>query len=339
MPLQTFNYAAIPPQVDDWSNLGNLFGNYYKGYEMGQTPQRLKQEQLAKDLQNKLLGEQAKYYGPKAEADIDLARQHADYYKSRGANVGGGNGGYAPSNLGKLVQERESLAEKDPNNPLIAEYDRVIKSQSGAKQFAPTGIGKLYNELQQVDEGYLPGSNGAIELDPEQQQELRNRYLMQIQKNTTDQPTRTTVLRGQNLLKSIDASNIDDLTRYSGLRGALSLKAEQTKDLTGNPSEEYLKYLEAQQAVKLEAKELRQFFGDSITPDAANALYDMVNATSLTKSPEAAKRMIEKSRATIKKQVDTFEKALHSSEAYGGVNPDQFAQTVNAQNDPFGWRK
>lgn len=57
MPLQTFNYAAIPPQANDYSGLANLFSNYYKGYEMGQSPQRLGQEQLSRQLQNSLLGE------------------------------------------------------------------------------------------------------------------------------------------------------------------------------------------------------------------------------------------------------------------------------------------
>ena len=193
--------------------------------------------------------------------------------------------------------------------------------------------------MQQVQEGYLPGSNGTILLSPQEQQDLQNRYNLQIQKQTTDSANRQTVLRGENLLKSINASDIDALTKYSGPQGALKLKSEQASDLLGHPSEDYLKHLEALQAVRLEAKELRQFFGDSITPQATEAIDKMVNATSLTKSPEAAKRMIQKSRETIKKQIDTFKGALKSQEAYGIQNQEeQFVQQMqnaikNAQSN------
>lgn len=242
------------------------------------------------------------------------------YNKARLAHMASGKE-FAPSALGKLIQERNEIAAQDPNSPLLEQYDRVINA-TGGKKFAPTGLGKLYNELQEVEEGYLPGTNGTVALDPEQQQELRDRYNLQIQKTTTDSGTRKTVLQGQNLLKSIDASNIDALTRYSGPQGAAKLAVEKAKDISGNGSEEYYQYLEAAQAVELEAKEIRQFFGDSITPTVQEALHNMVNATSLTKSPEAAKRMIQKSRDTIRKQVATFEKALKSPAPYSSKPSD-----------------
>ncbi len=330
----------------DWSNLSNLFGNISKGYEQGQLPQKLAHERLSEQLRNSILGTEAKYAEPKAQqglqlteqqiqekqlandlsrrfgvsekqADIGLKNAHAKHYEDTAAGRT-----FAPTGLGKLVQERNDIAAKNPNDPILAEYDRAIKTYGG-KKFAPTGLGKLYTELQEIEEGFLPGSNGQVSLNAAEQDDLRNRYQLQIQKSSTDSGTRNTVLRGQNLLKSIDASNIDALTRYSGPMGAAKLKIEQAKDLSGHPSKEYLEHLESVQAAKLEAKEVRQFFGDSITPGVQDALYEMVNATSLTKSPEAAKRMIQKSRDTITKQVKTFENALNNPNAYSSPEPHE----------------
>jgi hypothetical protein len=350
MPLQTQNFMQMGIHKPDLSNLTNLSGLIAKGYENAQLPERLEAEQLARILQNRIYGNTAErgeienqylpeekrlgveglhlgnihkglenqYYGRDKEAHIAESIARAQHYR----DIGSGKT-FAPSALGKLIQERDDLAAQDPNNPLLEEYDRVIKAQGGGKQYAPSALGKLANELQQVQEGFMPGSNGTVPLSPIQQDELTNYYKMQIQKGSSDSATRTTALRGQNLLKSIDASNIDDLTRYSGPGGAAKLKWEQSKDLTGNASEEYLKHLEAVQAAKLEAKELRQFFGDSITPEVQDAIYAMVNATSLTKSPEAAKRMIQKSRDTIKKQIKTFENGLKNTEAYTTPEPHE----------------
>lgn len=291
MPLQVSNFSQMI-QPHDYSGISDALKNYYQGYQLAATPEKMEQERISQDILNRMHGAQTQHYQDQAAGRT-----------------------FAPSALGKLIQERNDIEARNPNDPMLAEYDRVIKSTGGSR-FAPSGLGKLYTERQQVEEGYLPGSSGSIPLNSQEQQELLNRYDLQIQKHTTDSATRTTVLRGQNLLKSIDASNIDALTRYSGPKGALNLKMEQAKDLAGNPSKKYLQHLEAMQAVQLEAKELRQFFGDSITPEIQDAIYKMVNATSLTKSPEAAKRMIEKSRDTIRKQVKTFSGALKSIEAY-----------------------
>ncbi len=344
MPLQTQNPFGMGIREPDWSNVSNLFQNYAKGYEAGQTPQKMAAERLKESLTNTGLQQQNEYNPRRWEEEMALSRAHQGAYNAQAKHYGDQAVGrtFAPSAIGKLIQERDDLAAKNPNSPLLAEYDRAIKAQGGGRKFAPTGLGKLYTEMQEVNEGFLPGSNGEIPLNAVEQEELRNRYKLQIQKTSSDQATRTTVLRGQNLLQSIDASNIDDLTRYSGLKGSGKLKIEQAKDLAGNPSEEYLKYLEATQAAKLEAKELRQFFGDSITPDVQDALYKMTNATSLTKSPEAAQRMILKSRDIIKKQVETFNKALKSTDTYSESSPrdqqvnevkDQLMGAYNQQQD------
>lgn len=308
MATQFTDFTNANRHQEQYQGIAELLPNVLKGYQTAKAPEQM-------------------------QADLDLKRAQTAHAL---AQTEGRT--FAPTNLGKLIQERDAIAAKNPNDPLIAQYDKAIKGMGSGRQYAPSGLGKLYGELEQIQQGYLPGSNGSVELDPNEQQELIDRYNLQIQKHTTDSATRTTVLRGQNLLKSMTASNIDALVSYSGLEGGFNLKREQLNDAVGKPSEKYLQYLEAKQAVELEAKELRQFFGDSITPQTAEAIYKMTNATSLTRSPEAAKRMIQKSRDTIEKQIKTFSGALKSTEPYQFNNKDtqrnKLVQSLANQGQP-----
>lgn len=54
----------------DLSNLGNIFGNYYKGYEQARTPQRLAQEELARHLNNEIQKVDLRYKPQQYESQI-----------------------------------------------------------------------------------------------------------------------------------------------------------------------------------------------------------------------------------------------------------------------------
>lgn len=172
MPLQTFNPIGAT-QTDDWSNLANLFGNYYKGYEMGQTPQRLEQEQQKRRLenqylesQNKYLGEQSKYFGPSAQSQIDLNKIHGNYY---GAQAG-------------LADQQRREAEYW-NNILNQAYGNETSQQQPGQQSMPPqemppqqgGQGGDFGQTTQgPQEGGAPGMP---------QQQAQNNSLVDIFKN------------------------------------------------------------------------------------------------------------------------------------------------------------
>jgi hypothetical protein len=294
------------------------------------------EELKAKRLANAIA---EKYGMSEKEADILVKKAQAKHYEDQAAGRT-----FAPSALGKLVQERNDLAAKNPNDPLIAEYDRVIKAQGAGKSYAPSGLGKLANELREVEEGFLPGSNGSVPLTPDQQDNLRNQYLLKMQQTTTDSVNREQVIKGQNLLKSQEESNIDALTRYAGPTGAAKLAAAKAKALAGHPSEEYLEYVEAQAAAEIEVDEYRDFLKTSITPETRKALQDLINPHTFLLSPEEAKRKIQKARDTIKKQVQTRIDALQNPQTYitGSAQspkkpsvPNEFSAAIkNAENPP-----
>jgi len=225
----------------------------------------------------------------------------------------------------KYAEENERARHEDLMSQALARrarteasYGRDGGSGGGKKQYAPSGLAKLMLERNDVEEGFLPGSNRSIELTPEQQEEYMGRLDLQIQKTSTDVKTRDKSLQASNLQKSMDALNTDDITRYSGPKGAIKLKYEQAKDLAGNPSEEYLRYKEALIASEYETSELRQFFGDSITPQVREHLQMLSNPSALNLSPEAARKQIEKSRAIIAKQLKTYTESLKSTKPYKG---------------------
>lgn len=89
MPLQTFNFMQ-PVMQHDLSNLGNIFGNYYKGYEQARTPHKLAQQELAQNLFNEIQKVELQYKPQKYQADIGhtnaqtgLTNQQAKYYPQK----------------------------------------------------------------------------------------------------------------------------------------------------------------------------------------------------------------------------------------------------------------
>jgi hypothetical protein len=227
------------------------------------------------------------------------------------------------------------MAEHERPYNEMTQYQKSIIGEGGGggggtsvRRYAPTNLGKLYNERAR-----------AIELEGEDSP-IVQQYDLAIQKATTDSDVRRRNLFANNLVKSMENANVDDLVQFSGPSGQINLKYEQTKDMLGKPSEQYMRYKEAKQAVSLEAKEVRQFFGDSITKEVQQALKDMVDATSLTVSPKTAKRMINKSREIIKKQLGTYQKALTSTSPYARQEKsfpiEEESGTVNPQIYPNG---
>jgi hypothetical protein len=204
---------------------------------------------------------------------------------------------------------QQQLAQQEQHNRALEQYySSPTGTNTGSKRYAPTNLGKLYQEKEKAVEMFGEGS-------PQVQT-----YDLAIQKATTDSDTRRRSLFASNLEKSMDAIDADDITRYSGPQGALQLKAEQAKDLSGHPSKEYLRYKNALQANQFETSELRQFFGDSVTEHVREHLQKISNPSSLGLSPKAAKSQLETSRKIIKKQLDTYRGALSGTEQHRGLS-------------------
>ena len=157
------------------------------------------------------------------------------------------------------------------------------------------------------------------------------RYDLALQKQTTDPSTRQRSLFASNLNKAFERTNLDDLTQFSGVKGRIKLAKESALDSVGESSEEYKKYKEALTASKLEAKEIRQALGESITPTIGAQLDILTNPTGIGTSPETAKRQIKKAREILKKQLQTFQGSLRDTSEFGG-NQREIQQEETVDN-------
>lgn len=86
MPLNPLDFSRFQ-HTPDYSGIKDIFSNYYKGYELAKTPEKLKQEELARQLQNQLFGEQitgaqqANQYNPQLwQGQLDLNQAHQGLY-------------------------------------------------------------------------------------------------------------------------------------------------------------------------------------------------------------------------------------------------------------------
>jgi len=329
MAFNTINFQA--PQ-----NQGGIFENAARQYQGMVTPNILNQQMRQGDLDianseasNFMKDLEARYKEQQILQDLEHKHAVALNQQRMGAGIGLGRGGvpgqkqYAPSAVGKLLNEQESvIATYGEDSPQAAIMKAAIeKATMGGKksgQYAPSNVGKLIQERDAAIEMYGPESPQA------------QLYDLQIQKTTTDSDTRKRSLLASNLEKSMDALNSDDIVRYSGPAGTVKLAKEQALDAAGHPSKEYLKYKEAQIAAEYETSELRQFFGDSITPEVRRHISMLTNPSALAKSPEAAKRQLEKSRSIVRKQLETFRGGLKSTKEHTGKaaesEPQEFSE-------------
>jgi hypothetical protein len=193
---------------------------------------------------------------------------------------------------------------------------RGTNGRAGNPYYGIPALGKLMIQQQEIDSGFLPGSNGTVPISEEQQREYSNQNQLAMQKLGSDSQTRSRTLFASNIEKAFNSSKPDDLVKFSGPAGKLKLKSEQAKDLIGQSSEEYKKYKEALVASELEAKEIRQFFGTSITPEIDKQLRKLTNPTSWSTSPEVAKRELQQTRNIIRKQLKTYQEALRGPQPY-----------------------
>lgn len=200
---------------------------------------------------------------------------------------------------GKQMETEIQIAPEMSKAKLATEQAKAKYYGQGGSRGRPTELSKLQAERQAALEKYGEGSKEVQQYD------------MLLQKKTTNSKMLNQAVLSRNVITSMNKSSPEDLTRYSGVSGAAKLAMQTSKDaLTGKASEDYYKYLEAKQAAELEATELRQALGASITPYMEKHLQTLVNPSSASKSPEAAKRQIAKSREILYKQLDNIIKGL-----------------------------
>lgn len=189
-----------------------------------------------------------------------------------------------------------------------------------AEQRALTSFGKLQHEEEDVLAGFEPGTNRQHKISPERKDELLGQYALQRQKLSTDADARKKNLLASNIDKTIESINVKDLTRFAGVDGAIKLRQEEAKAATnpGSESENYRKYKDMENKANLLAKQVRQFYGDSIQPAMLKKLEKLTNPATWRNNPDIATRQYNSFIDLLKKETSTYRSAMRNTDVYTG---------------------
>jgi hypothetical protein len=162
------------------------------------------------------------------------------------------------------------------------------------------------NNIIASPEEIANATNGSQADNNPRTAEERAAYERAINKKTSDSQARNTLLRAENLDKTRQSIDPNDLTRYSGLKGTANYLYESTQAARGNPSPEYLANQKAANSVTLMADQMRQFYGDSIQPSAMDRLRHLANPSTWWKDPKVAKAQWEQLNKILDTETETY---------------------------------
>lgn len=184
-------------------------------------------------------------------------------------------------------------------------------SDEDAENFA-----NVYNNSQGNPDQATPDqdSSGAPSQVPPDA--IANAYNLYRQKQTSDVDTRKRNLFASNIEKTIKYIDPDSLTQYAGMSGSLKKLLEQGKSSFGLESPEYDQYSQSLQATNLLAKQVRQFYGDSIQPEMDIKLNKLVNPATWRNNPKLAKELYNQTIDILGQETGTYRQALQSTEPY-----------------------
>ncbi len=201
---------------------------------------------------------------------------------------------------------------------------RDMLTQSANKRYS-TPTGKLFQEQQEVNEGYMPGTTTGgqqgTKLNPDQQAKLKGFYNLKTLKNATDQSVRTRILYAKNMEKTLSNLDVDALTSYSGVKGGGELLTDKSAALSGHPTDRYIKYEKALTAAETLKKQVRQFYGDSITKGVQDDLRKLTNPTHWLQHPKVAKEKFLAFKNILQTEAKTFFDAASDASIYEESTP------------------
>ena len=375
MPFQPIDFSKIAPQglsgvADMWKTFDESKANQIKSREdmlkhelekaYGARDREgalgLQGAQRSKlDLENELLN---MYGAQEKEATIDQKKANALASQFKSQFPGGGLYTGPAAEIAGLQYMTEKLGEDHPDVQMLKktlgtkqetsdilnrQREGLIESQ---RKRASTPLGKMELERKEVEQGFMPGTNGEVELTPEEQQTMLVRYELATEKSLNDPKTRERISFANNIHKTIKNINLDDLTQYGGIIGQSKKTLDQLLSAGSITREEYARYEESKTNADLLAKQSTQFYGDSIQPAATEAIKFLANPESWKINPEIARRKIESFIATLESESETYRamspyltKILEREAAMAAAKKSGGSSTNIIEYNEFGERK
>jgi hypothetical protein len=331
----------------------------------GQTayaPKTMAENLLASQLQNKIRNAQAKYAEPLAQAALGLKqaelglsplkRQLLESQIARQQKLANDPfAGHIPTGtVGQslmLEQVKQKYGEESPvyldakeavelqrdKDRQLNAYRKSLGETAGKR--SSTGLGKSQQELAEVEQGFLPGTNGQVQLSPQQQEELAGQYQLKIQKEISDVDTRKRTLFASNIDKTLDSINVKDLTQFGGLQGGIAKKINEGLALTSRETQAYRDFQKSLIGAKTLTKQIRQFYGDSITPQIQEQLGQLTNPASWTNNPRIAEENFNQFAKILKNETKTFRTSTQNRSEYQGNQINKKIKKYNLETGKF----
>lgn len=217
-------------------------------------------------------------------------------------------------------------------------YQQSLMDTQGKRFASPEG--KRAQESAEIESGVMPGTSvgnrPGIPLTPKQKKILQGQYSLKAIKDATDVGVRQRVGFARNM--DITMENLDPkaLTSYSGIKGGTELIRDRANSLRGKTSQRYKDYEDALTNAKLLAKQVRQFYGDSITPSVQEGLKELTNPTSWLKNPDVALSKFNKFRNTLKSEENTFLRLVNEAGLYAEPEAEQEPEEKEPKRTPAG---
>lgn len=343
MAFNPINFLNAPRGTHPLEGLSRALA---EGYQLGQMPFQMWDEQKKRQLENamsSLLVQQEpqrfqmdqetgainnegnalknsllKQFGiPQAEADLALKQAQTEDIKSPFHQLSMLSGDPKEAlglELLKVINPtayNKASDQMELNNAAKLQdinYKKMLE-QTASKRFS-SGIGKIMQEYQDIENGFAPGSNGQIPIDSKQQEKLKAQYGAKISKDIAEADAKNRLNFAENIETTINSINPNALAKYSGIAGALQKKIEQGKSLTDKETEDYAQYQESLTALKALQEQLTQFWGTSITPTAQKELSEVVNPFTWSNNGPIAIRKFQKLVDIFRKERNTYRTAV-----------------------------
>jgi len=131
-----------------------------------------------------------------------------------------------------------------------------------------------------------------------------------------------------NIDKTLLSINPDHLVQYAGAFGEGRKFGSGIAASLGFTLKNFKQYENALTATKLLAKQVRQFYGDSITPEVQAQLRELTNPDNWKNNPEIAKSKFLTFKNLLLQETQTYKNLLRNTKEYN-INPEEEKKEKN----------
>lgn len=309
--------------LPDYDTIGSMIVNRLGQFEQNELARQKSKNAL---IQNK-------YAEPEIQANIagkkaETARQNELLKQPfAGRSIPGAGGEALGLEMLKDQYGEESPVYKNALNSYnldqskknqLMNYQQALMETLPKRTASP--LAKQQMEQSDIEQGFMPGTTAGgkgVPVSPEKQADLLNQNRLKLLKDVTDPKMRERALYAANMEKTINTLNPDALTIYSGPQGRLQM-AEDIAQSTASKKDvpRYKAYKEALTSAKVLAKQVRQFYGDSITPQVQEQLAQLADPTTWYEQPDIAMARYNQFVNILGTEADTFFDALKTADIY-----------------------